>query len=175
MHSNSAGSVTWADLTLPEGKVLLVEVTTSIASQTSASGFFVRPTRRTREWGKAKVSSSKASFYLAATGQFSVEFASQEFWRSDAALSFDALMLFVNPEYMIPTSGMTVISPDTNKLAIDLGPNKAYLFTAGMCASASTSLLVNSRMLLESQVRSRACIRYTAVSFPCAVTVLNRS
>eukprot|EP00729_Bicosta_minor_P015569 gene15569-35345_t len=126
------GSVSWADMTLPVGKVLLVEVSTSIPSLTSASGFFVRPTRRTREWGKAEVAPSKATFYIADTGQFSVEFASAEFWRGEAAFAFDALMLFVNPELEVPAAGVgaNVISPNTNSLAIDLGPNKAYIFTA---------------------------------------------
>ena len=126
------GSVSWADMSLPAGKVLLVEVSTSIPSLTSASGFFVRPTRRTREWGKARVAPSKATFYIADTGQFSVEFASAEFWRNEASFAFDALMLFVNPELQVPAAGVgaTVISPNTNKLAVDLGPNKAYIFTA---------------------------------------------
>ena len=91
------------------GKVLLVEVSTSIPYLTSASGFFVRPTRRTREWGKAEVAPSKATFYIADTGQFSVEFASAEFWREEAAFAFDALMLFVNPELEVPAAGFVSI------------------------------------------------------------------
>ena len=124
------GSVTWADLTLSEGKVLLVEVETHVSSQTSNAGFFVRPTRLTRDWGTANVANKKATFYLAATGQFSVEFASQEFWGGDAALSFDALMLFVNPGADPVPSGATVISDSDSSAPVDLGPNKAYVFSA---------------------------------------------
>ncbi|GMH74457.1 hypothetical protein TrST_g2265 [Triparma strigata] len=124
------GSVTWADLTLSEGKVLLVEVETHVSSQTSNAGFFVRPTRLTRDWGTANVANKKATFYLAATGQFSVEFASQEFWGGDAALSFDALMLFVNPGADPVPLGATVISDSDSSAPVDLGPNKAYVFSA---------------------------------------------
>ena len=125
------GSVSWSDLTLPEGKVLLVEIETNVASQTSATGFFVRPTRITREWGRPQLSATSASFYLADTGQFSVEFAPPDLWREEAALSFDALMLFVNPELEIPANAI-VISDDTTAIAVDLGPNEAYVFAADM-------------------------------------------
>ncbi|GMI14138.1 hypothetical protein TrLO_g5409 [Triparma laevis f. longispina] len=125
------GSVTWADLILPVGKVLLVEVQTKVASQTSGGGFFVRPSRKTREWGKPTVANKKASFYLADKGQFSVEFASQEYWQAEPALSFDALMLFVNPELVNPVpSGATVISDSDSSALVDLGPNKNYVFSA---------------------------------------------
>ena len=67
------GSVTYTDLILPTqsspDKVLLVEVTTLVPGQDSSKGFFVRPTRLTRYWGKSTVASNKASFYLAETGQ----------------------------------------------------------------------------------------------------------
>lgn len=67
------GSVTYTDLILPTrsspDKVLLVEVTTMVPGQDSSKGFFVRPTRLTRYWGKATVSTNTASFYLAETGQ----------------------------------------------------------------------------------------------------------
>jgi hypothetical protein len=67
------GSVTYADLILPTvsspSEVLLVEVETKVSGQDSRQGFFVRPTRLTRYWGKANVSKKKASFYLADTGQ----------------------------------------------------------------------------------------------------------
>jgi hypothetical protein len=67
------GSVTYTDLILPTlsspNKVLLVEVTTKVPGQDSSNGFFVRPTRLTRYWGKATVTWNTASFYLAETGQ----------------------------------------------------------------------------------------------------------
>ncbi len=69
------GSVSYTDLMLPTlsspGKVLLIEVTTKVPGQDSSNGFFVRPTRLTRYWGKATVSSKTATFYLAETGQVS--------------------------------------------------------------------------------------------------------
>ena len=125
------GSVSWMDLTLPEGgsSVLLVEVTTKVSGQNTNSGFFVRPTRRTRRWGRAQVTETSATFKIAETGQYSVEFASQEFWRTDAALSFHSLMLFVNPELTIP-SNAKIISDDTTAVAVDLGPNEVYVFAA---------------------------------------------
>ena len=49
------GSVSHADLTLPPGSALLVQVSTSLGGLTADTGFFVRPTRLTREWGKATV------------------------------------------------------------------------------------------------------------------------
>ncbi len=67
------GSITYTDLILPTqsspDKVLLVEVETLVPGQDSSQGFFVRPTRLTRYWGKPTVASKKASFYLAETGQ----------------------------------------------------------------------------------------------------------
>ncbi len=126
------GSVTYVDLILPAGKALFVEVETKVPGQNSASGFFVRPTRHTRNWGKADVQEKKASFYLADTGQFSVEFASDSIWRNKSkATTFDALMLFVNPPITLP-SNLIPISPDKNGVFEDLGPNKSYLFVAGI-------------------------------------------
>lgn len=125
-----AGSVSWMDLTLPSGKALFVQVDTKVSGQSADQGFFVRPTRLTREWGKAEVANQSASFYLASTGQFSVEFAPSELWRGQSgATTFDALMLFVNPELELPT-GLTEISDDSTESVIDLGPNRAYVFAA---------------------------------------------
>mmetsp|Transcript_24385 Transcript_24385/g.55677 ORF Transcript_24385/g.55677 Transcript_24385/m.55677 type:complete len:778 (-) Transcript_24385:57-2390(-) len=128
------GSVTYVDLTLPSesGRALFVEVTTDVPGQNTDRGFFVRPTRLTREWGKASVSAKTASFYLADTGQFSVEFASDATWKSyNKATNFDALMLFVNPPLTVPKE-LTLISPGTSGKFFDLGPNKNYLFLAGI-------------------------------------------
>ena len=76
------GSVSYTDLVLPTisspGKVLRVEVTTKVPGQDSSNGFFVRPTRLTRYWGKATVSSKTATFYLAETGQVSRNQANEE-------------------------------------------------------------------------------------------------
>ncbi|GMI48064.1 hypothetical protein TrCOL_g11427 [Triparma columacea] len=131
--SDQKGSVTWADLTLPEGEgggVLLVEVTTAVSGQSTDKGFFVRPSRRTRQWGRAELNGKKsATFYLAETGQYSVEFASPEFWRTEAALSFDSLMLFVNPKLSIP-SNAKIIGDDSTAVSEDLGPNEVYVFAA---------------------------------------------
>ena len=178
------GSVTYTDLILPTNsspdKVLLVEVTTSVPGQDSSNGFFVRPTRLTRYWGKATVSSKKASFYLAETGQvrknectekvskktaiqketyvirnyrkkefsqlssplsqifflitilkFSVEFASDSIWKNKQDVAtFDALMLFVNPEIIIPENNMITVSPNSEEISENLGPNKSYVFKA---------------------------------------------
>lgn len=70
------GSVSYTDLVLPTisspDQVLLVEVTTKVLGQDSSNGFFVRPTRLTRYWGKATVASKTATFYLADTGQVSI-------------------------------------------------------------------------------------------------------
>ncbi len=41
-------------------------------------------------------------------------------------------MLFVNPEIDIPTSNVITISPDSNEVSEDLGPNKNYVFKAGV-------------------------------------------
>jgi len=131
-----AGSVAWTDLSLPQGgdnKALYIQVKTNVPNQNSKRGFFVRPTRLTREWGKATmISNTEASFYLAGTGQFSVEFAPDSLWKEyNEVTTFDALMLFVNPQLDIP-KGLTVISPKTNNAAIDLGPDKKYIFVAGI-------------------------------------------
>ena len=132
------GSVTHVDLTLPSGKALYVEVTTLVPSQNAARGFFVRPTRITSQWSQANLlndAKTQASFYLADAGQFSVEFASDATWRDQVqATNFDALMIFVNPELApLPgTSTLIPISPDTNSVYEDLGPNRSYLFVAGI-------------------------------------------
>ena len=50
------GSVTWANMVLPPGgRALRVRVTTEVPGQSSAGGFFVRPTRQTREWGRPEL------------------------------------------------------------------------------------------------------------------------
>ena len=124
-----AGSVSWADFTLPVGKALYVKVTTSVPGQSAANGFFVRPVTRTRAWGLPDAAGTTVSFYLGATGQFSVEFAAADVWRDEArALVFDALMLFVNPPLTVPRDARK-IAPDT--ATFDLGPNAAYVFAAG--------------------------------------------
>lgn len=131
------GSVTYTDLILPTvsnpNQVLFVEVTTKVPEQNSLEGFFVRPTRLTRYWGKATISEKKASFYLADTGQFSVEFASDAIWRNKKkSMNFDALMLFVNPEITIPTENVITVRTNSNQVAEDLGPNKNYVFKANI-------------------------------------------
>jgi len=126
------GSVTYVDLTLPAGKALFVEVTTNVSGQSANNGFFVRPTRHTRNWGRAEVAGRTASFYLADTGQFSVEFAPDWIWRNqNQATTFDALMLFVNPEITLP-GNLTPIPPDSEGTFVNLGPNKQYLFVGGI-------------------------------------------
>ena len=130
------GSVTFVDLTLPAGKVYFLTVTTNVPGQNSTSGFFVRPTHLTRNWGKATVTTNMASFYLAETGQFSVEFTSDATWRDYKAVqNFDALMIFVNPPLSIP-SDVELIQPpslsSSNKRYTDLGPNKKYMFVSGI-------------------------------------------
>eukprot|EP00588_Corethron_pennatum_P007292 CAMPEP_0194283966 /NCGR_PEP_ID=MMETSP0169-20130528/26543_1 /TAXON_ID=218684 /ORGANISM="Corethron pennatum, Strain L29A3" /LENGTH=793 /DNA_ID=CAMNT_0039029683 /DNA_START=19 /DNA_END=2400 /DNA_ORIENTATION=+ len=126
------GTMTYADLVLPAGKALFVEVTTAVAGQSSARGFFVRPTRRTRQWGKAEVQARSASFYLGGTGQFSVEFVGDEIWRNKKlATNFDALMLFVNPVLALPKK-LQLISPTSKGSFVNLGPDKKYLFVAGV-------------------------------------------
>jgi len=126
------GSVTYVDLTLPAGKALLVEITTNVQGQSSQNGFFVRPTRKTRNWGKPDVANKKASFYLAESGQYSVEFVPDSIWRNqNQATTFDALMLFVNPAINLP-SNLIPISPGVSGKFTDLGPNKDYLFVAGL-------------------------------------------
>ena len=121
------GSLSFVDLTLPDSKVLFVQVTTAVPGQSSADGFFVRPTRLSQQWGEPILTGSDtASFYVAETGQFSVEFAASSIWRDyKEANTFDALMLFVNPEFSIPSS-TTLIRPDTTLRT--LGPNKAYRY-----------------------------------------------
>eukprot|EP00316_Scyphosphaera_apsteinii_P011525 CAMPEP_0119304454 /NCGR_PEP_ID=MMETSP1333-20130426/5669_1 /TAXON_ID=418940 /ORGANISM="Scyphosphaera apsteinii, Strain RCC1455" /LENGTH=695 /DNA_ID=CAMNT_0007307347 /DNA_START=166 /DNA_END=2250 /DNA_ORIENTATION=+ len=159
------GSVAWSDLTLPEGRALMVKVITSVPGLSSASGFFVRPTRRTRNWPKPRLTARTATFYLADTGQFSVEFAPPSLWREKAALSFDALMLFVNPELALP-DGLTTISPKPTKaLSIDLGPNKAYVFTKANTYDWGRDIVFkvhdNTRVYFEAGAHVRARIVQT--------------
>ena len=125
------GSVSWVDLVLPKDRVLLVKVTTTAAGQNADGGFFVRPTRLTRKWGMATVhSSTSASFYLAAAGQFSVEFTPDSTWRDEGLTStFEALMLFVNSPLTIPATATIIPQPaSTDGGFIDLGPNAEYVF-----------------------------------------------
>ena len=80
------GSLTHVDLTLPDDGVLFVEVTTNVDGQSAGSDgsdFHVRPSRLTAPWGTPAISNGgkTASFYLAGTGQFSVEFAPSSLWR----------------------------------------------------------------------------------------------
>ena len=63
------GSVSWANIDLPPGKALRVRVTTRVPGQSSSRGFYVRPTRQTRAWGRPDLSEESATFYLASTGQ----------------------------------------------------------------------------------------------------------
>lgn len=131
-----SGTLSWVDLTLPKGKALHVHVTTNVPGQTADQGFFVRPTRLTRDWGKAAVSKTTASFYLASTGHFSVEFVSDAAWKNyKVATEFDALMLFVNPVLELPsTKTLTAISHGTKNSAkyTDLDANRAYVCKAGV-------------------------------------------
>lgn len=74
------GSLSFVDLILPPNQVLWVEVTTNANNQ-GGGDFFVRPSRLTDPWGTPLVSGRTASFYIAGTGQFSVEFAPSSIWR----------------------------------------------------------------------------------------------
>ena len=46
--------------------------------------------------------------------------------------NFDALMLFVNPEINIPTENVITVTPGSNQVFEDLGPNENYIFKAGI-------------------------------------------
>ncbi|KAL7546254.1 hypothetical protein ACHAWF_012767 [Thalassiosira exigua] len=81
------GSLSFADLALPQGEALLVEVTTNVAGRDGGADFFVRPSRLTAPWGVPSVDGNVASFYLGGTGQFSVEFAPSSLWRSGQHLA----------------------------------------------------------------------------------------
>jgi len=132
------GSVTYVDLVLPPNKVLLVEVTTKVGGQDSRNGFFVRPTRKTRYWGKAEVFPKKASFYLADTRQFSVEFASNSIWRNKKDVEkFDALMLFVNPQIDIPTKDPP-LSPSSQTARTSLKTSDQTKTTSSRRVSTTT-------------------------------------
>ena len=127
------GSVTWGNIVLGKGKMLIVKVTTSVAGQTNTGGFFVRPTRLTSPWERPTFNGSKtATFPIRSTGQFSVEFTPASMWRNQKqTLEFPALMLFVNPEYAPPDSNSAIklTEKGVTSRVFDLGPNKAYIFT----------------------------------------------
>jgi hypothetical protein len=133
------GSVAWADIVLPAGRALYVDVTTHVPGQTSARGFFVRPARRTARWGRARLrGDTSAAFYLASPGQYSVEFAPDALWRDKAlALSFPALMLFINPPPAPPAprgggGGVVYLTKDdVAQSPFDLGPGRVYVFQSG--------------------------------------------
>jgi hypothetical protein len=62
-----------------------------------------------------------------------VEFASDSIWRKKQDVTnFDGLMLFVNPEIVIPENNVITVTPNSNKNFEDLGPNKNYVFKAGI-------------------------------------------
>ena len=132
------GSVSWADITLPAGKALYVRVRTAVPGQTANNGgFFVRPSRLTAQWGAPDIDAATgtvASFFLADTGQFSVEFAAESTWRDKAmSLSFPALMLFVNPPLALTPSASSIVyltRDDVTTTPFDLGPGKTYVFQA---------------------------------------------
>jgi hypothetical protein len=108
------GSLSFVDITLPTNQVLYVEVTTNVEGQENVGtdNFHVRPSRLTEPWGTPTVEFNLASFYIADTGQFSVEFASSDIWKDlQRAQNFDALMLFVNPP-MDPLQTRTMVSPE---------------------------------------------------------------
>ena len=127
------GSVSWGDMTLPEGKMLVVKATTKVDGQTMNRGFFVRPSRLTSAWERpAFVNTKTAIFPIRSTGQFSVEFTPPSTWRDKSkALNFPALMLFVNPTFAIPAQkAPIVIEEDAVKADVyDLGPENTYIFT----------------------------------------------
>ena len=126
------GSLSFVDLTLPSAQVLFVQVTTAVPGQSTAGGFFIRPTRISQQWGNATLGATgtTASFYLADTGQFSVEFAASTMWTNiEQANNFEALMLFVNPEWTVDKAA-TLIQPGSDLRV--LGPNKAFRFGAGL-------------------------------------------
>ena len=127
------GSVSWGDVTLPAGKMLVVRITTKVSGQSTNQGFFVRPTRLTSAWERPAFTNSKtATFPIRATGQYSVEFTPPSTWRNkNDALNFPALMLFVNPEFTIPTQKTPIIieEDEVTTDVYDLGPGKTYVFT----------------------------------------------
>jgi hypothetical protein len=58
-----------------------------------------------------------------------VEFSSDAMWKKKKAVTtFDALMLFVNPEITIPTENVITVKANSKEVAEDLGPNKSYVF-----------------------------------------------
>jgi len=130
------GSISWVNLDLPSASpssVLLVQVTTRVAGQSADRGFFVRPSRLTRAWGTARIhTSTSASFYLGAPGQYSVEFASDALWRDVASTqAYDALMLFVNGPLAnaVPTGAALIPLPSASDGGWrDLGPHGVYKF-----------------------------------------------
>ena len=132
------GSLSFVDITLPIDKVLYVEVTTNVVGQENVGqdNFHVRPSRLTEPWGVPSVVNNVASFYLANTGQYSVEFANSNIWKELLpAQNFDALMLFVNPPIMDPIPPDAEIISESidqfvnvggGQLARTLGPSKYY-------------------------------------------------
>ena len=129
---DQGGSVTFADVSLSAGNFLKVEVKTLVSAQDGLTGFFVRPTRKAWHLPKPTMSSDHqtATFFLDSLGQYSVEFAPTETWSGSSALTFDSLMLFVNPPFVVPSSA-TPITAGGAATPTDLGPNQAYVFSAG--------------------------------------------
>ena len=131
------GSLSFVDITLPTNQVLYVEVTTNVVGQENVGvdNFHVRPSRLTEPWGIPTVMNNVASFYIADTGQYSVEFASSDLWKDLlSAQNFDALMLFVNPPMDPIPSDAALIEEDIaqfdnvggGQLARTLGAGKYY-------------------------------------------------
>jgi hypothetical protein len=111
----------------------MIQVTTLVSSQSIKDGFFVRPTRITREWINKPVydGDDTVTFYIESAGQYSVEFASNELWRTSQSFEYDSLMLFINPPmHQSPSHSSIVIQHDTTETSIDLGPDESYVFTA---------------------------------------------
>mmetsp|Transcript_11164 Transcript_11164/g.16791 ORF Transcript_11164/g.16791 Transcript_11164/m.16791 type:complete len:766 (-) Transcript_11164:110-2407(-) len=135
------GSLSFVDIALPTNQVLYVEVTTNVEGQENVGidNFHVRPSRLTEPWGTPSVEFNLASFYIADTGQFSVEFASSDIWKDlQRAQNFDALMLFVNPPMDPIPSDAVLIEEDIaqfdnvggGQLARTLGAGKYYFSAA---------------------------------------------
>ena len=107
------------DITLPPNEVLYVEVTTNVVGQENvgADNFYIRPSRLTESWGTPSVIGNVASFYIADTGQFSVEFAASNIWKElTPTLNFNALMLFINPPMNDIPVDATLIGNDFNDI-----------------------------------------------------------
>lgn len=116
---DQAGSLSFVDITLPPNEVLYVEVTTNVVGQENvgADNFYIRPSRLTESWGTPSVIGNVASFYIADTGQFSVEFAASNIWKElTPTLNFNALMLFINPPMNDIPVDATLIGNDFNDI-----------------------------------------------------------